>query len=907
MFSSSGNLPKTPEFVKATEQTAKTLKEPVGQVNNVVKRVKQIFLKTIEYVQDESVRVKNIVETKGAKVTDSSDPYLKMTLAPGRIATKIEEGKTLAGKILSDVINTAKDLNIESPTLRKEVNDYLVFRHAPERNAAIAEGAAGVTTEAAKAGLKAIEDSPRFGYVKAIADKISDLNTKTLDMLLDSGVISKDLHDSLRAKYKYHVPLQRVFDETEDVGTVLSGRGYDVRGTGIKKAVGSEREVNDILENVMLNYEQAVIRSEKNIVDNATLRFVRDNKSIFGNLFEEVHPKAVGKTFDGAPILEHTTDPSILQMYENGKKVWIKINDPALATAFRGIGREKLGGLLNAIGSFTRLYAGLATRFNPEFALPNKLRDLQETAVYLASQKTGFKGAAKTVARDPASVKGVLDYLRGAETEGAKLYAEMKSLGGTTGGFGLSTKKQVAMNLSKMEALANSKTKRIANNLVEYVDNWNTIFEDSTRLSVYKTALDKGLSKERAAFLAKEASINFNRMGKGGPVINALWMFSNVSIQGSTKMIRSLKNPKVLGATVLTVGGAVAATNEWNDKVDPDWREKVSKWDRLNGLNIMLPSQDGGANYFTIPVSWGIKPIKVMSDYAYDAVSGKELNVRDMMNDTGVAMLEAYNPVGGSDIVSALSPTFIDTPVEIARNQSWTGNKIKPDFDPNAPQDIRYFDSLRETKTGQTAISISELLQKNASIAISPADMKYAYEQYVGGAGRSISKTVNAITGLVSGEPLPPDEYPFVSRFYRQKTAEEVASGLGGSVDELKKALSEQSRARFEVKQEAEQTWENLKKMPKDEAANRFDVLIKENPELAKKIVSISEDEKLGLTYDERLMQDLHVENGERARYITNIINKMPKENRADYFDVLVRKKIISKTVAEQIAELLKK
>jgi uncharacterized protein YchJ len=120
-------------------------------------------------------------------------------------------------------------------------------------------------------------------------------------------------------------------------------------------------------------------------------------------------------------------------------------------------------------------------------------------------------------------------------------------MGGTTGGFALSTRKQTQINLDKIFRTAQSKPRQAAQKVVEYVDAWNTIFEDSTRLSVYKAALEKGLSKERAAFLAKEASINFNRMGTGGPVINALWMFSNASIQGSAKMLRAMRNHCVCG------------------------------------------------------------------------------------------------------------------------------------------------------------------------------------------------------------------------------------------------------------------------------------------------------------------------------------------------------------------------
>lgn len=909
---SSGQLyNETPKITKTIEKTAKEIKDKPNLVRRVMSSVGEIKTKVIENIQNEQERVRKLVDRKDVIVDDVSDPYLKATLYPGRVGEKIKQGKDEVEAIIKEMKKTSSKLKTDLPSIRKEVNDYLYYKHAPERNAVLGKKAAGITTEEALEGLRKIESSPEGAKIKELADRVRNLNEQTLDVLRQSGVISDELYTTLRKKYKNHVPLNRIFEESEDVGAILSGRGFDVRSTGIKRAKGSEREVDDILENVVTNYEQAILRSEKNIVDQATLAFARKNKDALGNLLEIKKPKAIGKDFKGRILTEKTNDPTVLQLFENGKPVWIKINDPHLAIALRNVGREKLGGLLNAVASFTRLYSGLATRFNPEFALPNKIRDLQETAVYLASQKgVGFSGATKTASRDllQQNTKAVLDGIRGKNTEGARLYKELKELGGTTGGFGLSTKQQVELNLKDLEKLANSKTKRIGDNLVKYIDNWNTIFEDSTRLSVYRQALKQGLSKERAAFLAKEASINFNRMGKGGPIINALWMFSNASIQGTTKMIRALKNPKVLGATVSAVGSATAVVNQWNDRIDPEWRDKVSKWDRLNGLPIVLPNEEGdGAKYFTIPVSWGIKPIKVMSDYAYDAVSGNKFDTKTMIEDTLTSMLEAYNPVGGSDFVSAISPTILDVPFEINRNRAWHGNKIKPDYDANAPADIQYFDSLGETKTGQAAISISELLQSKAGISVSPADMKYAFEQYVGGAGRTISKTLNTITGAAGGELPPIDEYPMLSRFYRERTEEEVGAGAGGQTQDIKEILETQSRERFRLKEEAEKKFDELSKLSKDEANAKAREIKKDNPELFSKLKDIKEEKALGLNYTERLIKQLGVENGERAKYILTQVDELKtKEEKNEYIRNLREKKVISDKVFEQLKYFLK-
>lgn len=1056
---------------QAIGQLAQVAKEPVSVARKVVNSLKNTKTKVLEYIQNDQERVRKLLENKDLKITDQSDPYLKSTLYSGRIGQKIEAAKEETTKAISEMSGLAKKAKVDLKKIREEVNDYLIALHAPERNMKHGNGAAGMTTEEARTLLKSIEESPRGAEIKRIAGMLRDMNNKTLDILRDSGVISDDLYEKLRTLYKNHVPLNRIFENTDDFAGALSSRGFDVKSSGIKRAKGSEREVSDILGNIVHNYEQAVLRSEKNIVDQATLAMVRDNKDVLKDIMYETklpmlpvakvkHKAAIdadfqdqlvsfaeslgakfkttgqpgrhlglyypasklitrkfatpretlshetGHFFDytfglkerfykrGAsknvaeemiahmeragesanrikntkerfadafewwlthrdlakrdmplfsqamdniirdipelkPILkieptprftieqmeeqifarqQFTNDPSILSLKENGKSVYIKIKDPNLAIALRGVGREKLGTLMNAVSSFTRFYSGLQTRFNPEFALPNKIRDLQETAIYLASQKgLGEKGALGAVGKDPQSMKDVLDALRGKDTPGAKLYKELKETGGTTGGMGLSTKKETELSLEKIEKLANSKTRRIADNLIEYIDNWNTLFEDSTRLSVYKQGLEQGMSKERAAFHAKEASINFNRMGKGGPVINALYMFSNASIQGSVKMLRALKNPKVLGTVMAAVGGSVAAINEWNDKVDPKWRDKVTKYDRLNGLPVMIPSTDENARYITIPVSWGIKPIKVMADYAYDATTNGGFNAKNMINDTLTAVLEAYNPAGGTNLLSAITPTILDTPVEIGSNISWNGNKIRPDYDKNAPRDIQYFSSLGNTTSGQAAISISELLKDKADIAISPADMKYAFDQYVGGAGRAATKTLNLGASMAGkGEKLPLDQYPFISRFLRERTPEEVGGGSLQQSQNVQDLLGNQSRDRFRLNNEARQLYKELSSIPKEEANARALEIKKENPQLFEKLKDIIEEEKLGLTYQEKQIKLLGVANGERAKYIFNEVSGMKsREEKNYYINDMRKKKIITDEVFTQLKKMV--
>jgi hypothetical protein len=213
---------------------------------------------------------------------------------------------------------------------------------------------------------------------------------------------------------------------------------------------------------------------------------------------------------------------------------------------------------------------------------------------------------------------------------------------------------------------------------------------------------------------------------------------------------------------------------------------------------------------------------------------------------------------------------------------------------------------LKKTGSGRFFIEAMDELSKKTGgrIEVSPADVNYAYEQLIGGAGRFGTKILNDIFGITKGE-IPVKEIPFVSRFFRSVPLEETGTG-SAEVEEVKRYKTEETRKQVTLKMDAEAYYEELKKMPKAQAAEMFNKLIEENPLMAKKINEIIAEEKRGLTYTERIILTLGVEDGERARYIKAQIDKLPtKEEKARYYQNLIDKKIVTKTVGDQIKYLL--
>lgn len=78
--------------------------------------------------------------------------------------------------------------------------------------------------------------------------------------------------------------------------------------------------------------------------------------------------------------------------------------------------------------------------------------------------------------------------------------------------------------------------------------------------------------------------------------------------------------------------------------------------------------------------------------------------------------------------------------------------------------------------------------------------------------------------------------------------------------------------------------------------------IAKEDPDLVKKVLQISKDEALGLTGTDRLIKQLGIANGERAKYIYETLKD--QDDKKAYLKELARKKLLTSDVLTQIAEL---
>ena len=81
-----------------------------------------------------------------------------------------------------------------------------------------------------------------------------------------------------------------------------------------------------------------------------------------------------------------------------------------------------------------------------------------------------------------------------------------------------------------------------SSNPIKLIDKVNESLEQSTRNLVFKGALERGLGAKDAAFVARDATIDFAKMGTWMRPLNQAIPFLNARVQGFVNLPRAIVN-----------------------------------------------------------------------------------------------------------------------------------------------------------------------------------------------------------------------------------------------------------------------------------------------------------------------------------------------------------------------------
>ena len=727
--------------------------------------------KWIKRLQDKYVDIFNLqadIERQGGPIRKSQDFKMAEELMYGKAAEDLAK----LDKRIENITSAMKKAGIKVD----ELSDYLYALHAKERNALIfertegaVENGSGMTNAEADAIIKAANKAAMNPIVKMIREIQKD----TRETMVKFGLESRETINAFESMFDNYVPLAGVsMDESVKSPYPTGGAGMNVFGPTTKKARGRKSQAENILAQVVAQNASIHIKARTNEALQALHNLVKENPN----------PR-VWRILDEKAGVDSSI-PNVVAVRIGGRQKFIYFNDPSYAYSLRGMGVPQSNAFVRALRKPAQWLRASFTTLNPEFFISNFSRDIQ-AAVFNAAAEADIEGgmlnSKATIKRMMTLVPGTLKTLvknsvqKGGDPAIEKYFEEFKEDGGKTGWAYAKSLDQIA---SELEGSTQDKTRTQeilgkAKNFANTVEGINDAFENSIRLSAYIAARESGVSREKAAQLAKNITVNFNKQGEWGPTLNAVYLFFNASVQGTARLGRSLTTMKpivrpdgtrrsgiervnmaqwmagglALFSSMLTSLGY--AMSDEDEDGTPYW-DKIPDYVKERNLIIMRPN---GKDYFKIPMPYGFNVFAntgtALTEAAY---GGRDADEAFMFLFN--SFLASFSPISfgqSDDLFTSLGkgavPTVMKPWVEVMVNETYFGSPVtgenlpfgvqKPNSELSfrSPEAVKDFFSWMNEATGGSEY-------KSGGLDFNPDKIWYLFEYYVGSAGQFINRSV---------------------------------------------------------------------------------------------------------------------------------------------------------------------
>lgn len=760
-----------------------------------------------------------------------------------RVAKRIQD-------FINDELNPLVEDMRRTGVTMKAIERFMQARHAPEANAVIAQrnpgvpdlqdGGSGMTNAEAQAHMASLKPAERK-HLESAAAKIDAIIKQTRQTLVDYELETQAVVDSWAQLFPNYVPLFR--EGHDDSFAPGIAQGFGVRGRETQSRTGSTADVKDIFANIMMQRERAITRGEKNRVGQSLVALAESN------------PNADWWQVDSAPtkrVYDHKLGVVVnkpdLRWKERPNAVVVKFKNKAgliveravvfsdknerakrMAAAMKSLDLDPLQGVMGIMASVTRYFAMINTQYNPVFGPFNMLRDIKAAMIQVDGTPIE-KDRGKILSGIVPAIAGI--YLsarkerKGKHQHGiwAGRWDEFQKVGGPTGframfetsedrahdiratmnpDWWTETKWGKVLTAGGILEGPLKPAKRGMVWVLDWLSDYNLSLENGVRLAAYRAGLDRGLSKERAASLSKNLTINFNRRGQVGLQAGALYAFFNSAIQGTARMGETLTQmepgkPKslrlnswgrkvVYGGLLLGAMQALAMAAAGFDDEDPP--------QFIRDRSLIIPL--GNGRFWSQPLPLGYHVIPAIGRSITEFVLGGFQDPEERVMHVMELMLNAFNPLGHSGLsIQTIAPTPIDPLVALGENRDWTGRQIaQKSMNPATPGTEMASDQTMVLWRWMAA-AINRLTGGNefvaGGISPNPDQFSYLFGQITGGVGREAERAWQTGTAIVTGDEVATHRIPMVGRFVgstRQQASK--AATFRGHVQELNRLETE--------------------------------------------------------------------------------------------------------------------
>ncbi|EKF9624953.1 hypothetical protein O1C60_000096 [Vibrio cholerae] len=624
-------------------------------------------------------------------------------------------------------------------SLGKDLNNWLAWMAGNRARELKAQGRENLLSDTEINALVALGEGKQAKF-KAAKAKYNAMNKALLNLAEEAGLIDKESRESWESEW--YVPFYRQDDEAKEKGldAVIGpwkGRGIANQSAQIKRLKGSDKNVNDLLENIFINTGKLVDASMKNMAMQKVVYNLSDTDLI------EVIPR---------PNLMQFKAADAVQVKIEGENYLVKVADPALFRAMTQIDMERNNHPLMKIARGAKRLITSAITVSPEFMLKNFVRDSLSSWAISEDGFTPFVDSLKGVRKTLRKEGGTIDMM----------FAGSSFLGGYINGNDPQAMADSVRKALIRKGLSEREIRDYQNTIVTNKDQltaklrkgWDKYMElgegleNANRDAVYEAALKAGKSKAQAVFEAKDL-MDFSMHGnsKIAMFMGDVLPFFNARLQGLGKLARATKeNPVKIaqrGGMIAAASIALALVNGEDERYQAlkDWDKDLNWHFWLFGEHVRIPKP------FEIGVLFGTFPERIINTALF------EDNLEDLRGAFARNLLSTFalNPV----------PQVINPLFEAAINYSqFTGEPIENMADLSLAPEARY-----NEKTSITMREIGELT------GLSPKKLEHIFNGYLGTVGGyvlSVSDMVARSLGGYGVKPaLRPEDLPVIKAFYQ--------------------------------------------------------------------------------------------------------------------------------------------
>jgi len=790
---------------------------------------------TLKKWQDKYLTVKKLQEqAKEILGVDELPERLNIhgaeTLSHGKIKNDYDGLEDNYVKPIGDILRE-NDIDMDDAAL------YLIAKHAKERNEYIAsineslpDGGSGLTTAAA---AEILENAENKDALEEIAQLVYDMLEENRKRMADAGLLSEDTVDGYREQYQFYVPLkgfaaitvvdengvEQTVREQSPVSSGSTGRGFSITGKEVFKALGRESRSDNPLLYALKDTEEKIVRSRKNEVSQRFLELVDRLVAQGTNAFKVFRPgdeypmKRVEKngqvvqermstTDMRNDTIEGTKDPKYMSVKVDGEEVFIEIKSPALNRAMQNLGAQQYEATFEVLNKSTTAFLqkfqnfrrNMLINYNPSWFLINPVRDIQTGIMFSLAEESKEGGLVygENLTADilknyfPAAFayRANLRGKKGSEYDG--YFEEYQASGAPTG---QTLTREIEEQQQRLEnIISEGSIKSRARAMADWIEDANTAAENAVRFAAYIAAREKGVTVQKAALLAKNMTVNFNRKGEASSAANLFYLFFNAAVQGTDQIVKAmsgrsptggLTKAQMAGIAIATSAYAITKYNIEAADEDDDGESlynDLSPYDKLMSWNYVRPD---GKTFFQMPLPYGYGLIhtigRLAAEYEHDAIDGGEVAAEltaafvHHMLPPPLGFLGALGTADDATEIAKrgfndLVPDIFEFPATVATNMNHFGAPIYIEDNPLLPPAPDSSKAKRSTEKfyRDIAESMNEItggsLYRTGSADVSPDVLKYAVDFFGGGLGRFITRGVD--TAMINNNDVDEDDRP---------------------------------------------------------------------------------------------------------------------------------------------------